>query len=126
VAGSFDPGVVDRLRAAHEVEIETSAGPDARRHRTIIWIVVDELDRVFIRSVRGAAGRWYREAVANPDATLQVDGRAIPVTVQVASDIEQVEATSQALRGKYARPRASLAAMLREETLATTLQLLPR
>jgi len=126
MAAAFTRGIIDRLHAAREVEIETSAAPGAARHRTIIWNVVDEQDRVLIRSVRGAAGRWYREAVANPEAALEVDGLVIPVRVEPASDDERVEATSRALRVKYARARASLAAMLREETLPTTLELLPR
>jgi len=125
MAVSFDPAIIARLRAAEEVEIETSAAPGAIRHRTIIWIVVDEHDRVFIRSVRGPVGRWYREALANPNVSLEVDGRVIPVRVDGASDAERVEATSHALRIKYARSRASLAAMLREVTLPTTLELLP-
>ncbi|MEX0710453.1 MAG: nitroreductase/quinone reductase family protein [Chloroflexota bacterium] len=123
---TFDPTTIDRLRAAQEVEIGTHGARVGEPHRTIIWIVVDEQDRVLIRSVRGAAGRWYRDALADPRVSLEVDGRVIPARVEVASDAERIAAASQALRTKYARARASLAAMLREETLPTTLELLPR
>jgi hypothetical protein len=125
VARTFEPAIVDRLRAAEEVEIETSAAPGATRHRTIIWIVVDERDRVFIRSVRGAIARWYREAVAQPAVVLHHDGLSIPVTTTPAPDPERVAACSRALLTKYAG-QPSTRAMVAERTLETTLELLPR
>ena len=47
----FAPDVLGRFRDEEEVRIETSRGPDAPTHRTIIWIVVDDRDRVLVRSV---------------------------------------------------------------------------
>jgi hypothetical protein len=126
VADSFEDTTRQLLRDAREVEIETAAGQGAPRHRTIIWVVVDDGDRVFIRSVRGPVGRWYREVRAEPAVSLLVAGRRIPVQAEQASDPGRVEAASRALRSKYAGSRASLAAMLRDETLPTTLELLPR
>jgi hypothetical protein len=121
----FDPRTLQLLRAEEEVEIETRAGPQAAPRRTIIWVVVDEQGRVFVRSVRGPAGRWYREAVAHPACVLHVSESAIPITALPAADPEDVAACSAALRVKYARDGA-LRSMLREATLPTTLRLLPR
>jgi hypothetical protein len=44
---------------------------DQTRLRTgfTIWVVVDG-DPAYVRSVRGARGRWYREARAYPQAVL--------------------------------------------------------
>ena len=121
----FDPDVLDLLRKESEVRILTSRGPGSPNHSTIIWIVVDEADRVLVRSVRGARGRWYRECVANPSCGLVVAGRQVATIAEVASDPDRVEACSRALSAKYARWRASLAAVLVEETLDTTLELHP-
>ncbi len=121
----FDPELLELLRTEAEVRILTSRGPEAPTHGTIIWIVVDEADRVLVRSVRGARGRWYRECVANPSCGLVVAGREVSMTAEVASDPDRVEACSRALSAKYARWRASLAAVLVEETLETTLELRP-
>lgn len=118
----FSPADLELLRGTREVLIVTGA----RQHRTIIWVVVDDQDRVLVRSVRWAHSRWYREALAEPGVALEVDGRRIPVRVEPAGDADRIEAASQALRTKYAGSRGSLAAMLREETLPTTLELLPR
>jgi hypothetical protein len=102
-----------------------SAAPDAATHRTIIWIVVDGRHRVLVRSVRGDRGRWYREALANPDCTVWIGHELVPVRAIPASDPERVASTSAALTEKYAADPA-LRSMLRDDVLATTLELLPR
>jgi hypothetical protein len=122
---SFDGATLELLRAVEEPEIETSAAPGATRHRTIIWVVVDEHDRVFIRSVRGAGARWYREALAQPVAVLYAEGRAIDVSVEPAADPERIAACSRWILSKYAG-QYSARAMVAEHTLETTLELLPR
>ncbi|HET9435359.1 MAG TPA: DUF2255 family protein [Candidatus Limnocylindrales bacterium] len=109
------------LARTEEVDIETrSASGDV--HRTIIWIVVDGHD-VYVRSVRGAGARWYREAVASPDVSFVVDRRTIPATVVRADDPASIERCSAALGAKYAADPA-LALMLRPDTLPTTLRVL--
>ncbi|HET6380911.1 MAG TPA: nitroreductase/quinone reductase family protein [candidate division Zixibacteria bacterium] len=115
---------VGLLREAEEVRIETSRGPDAPVHRTTIWVVVDERDRVLVRSVRGERGRWYREVLANPECALLVARHRIPFRAEPAGDEERIRACSEALRRKYAADPA-LGSMLRPETLPTTLQLRP-
>jgi hypothetical protein len=112
------------MRKTSLVEIETSRGPGATVHRTVIWIVADEDGRAFVRSVRGARGRWYRELVANPAGAVHVGGRRIAVRAAPA-DEAGIEACSRLLSEKYRTSRASLASMLREETLDTTLELEP-
>ena len=117
----FDPDTLDILNAARTVRIETSAGEGRPVHSTIIWVVVDDTDRVLVRSVRGPRGRWYRELLHNP-GVLVADRQRIPVRGESAHDPDRIEACSAALRAKY-RPGASLDSMLRDEVLGTTLQL---
>jgi hypothetical protein len=121
---AFAADVAARLRKANTVTIETSAGPGAPVHRTIIWIVADESGRVFVRSVRGHRGRWYRELVANPSGALFVGGHRIPVRA-ASADEAGIEACSRLLREKHATSRASLASMLLDEILDMTLELEP-
>jgi hypothetical protein len=112
------------LDAAEEVEIETAA-PDGAAHRTIIWIVVDG-DDAFVRSVNGSGARWYREAVAAPDAVaIHVDERALEARLEAAADDASIERVSEALRRKYADDQ-SLRSMLKPHTLETTLRVIPR
>jgi hypothetical protein len=121
----FAPDVLDQLRAASTVRIQTQRGPGAPEHRTTIWIVVDDQDRVLVRSVRGPRGRWYREALANPACTLWIRRDGIDVRAEPAGDPNRVAATSAALEAKYAGD-PSLRSMVREDVLETTLELRPR
>jgi hypothetical protein len=121
---AFAADVAALLRKARTVTIETSAGGEAPVHRTIIWIVADESGRAFVRSVRGRRGRWYRELAANPSGAVFAGGRRIAVRAAPA-DEAGIEACSRLLRDKHATARASLASMLRDEILDTTLELEP-
>ena len=113
-----------RMRKARTVTIQTSAGEGKPVHRAIIWIVVDTDGRAFVRSWLGQRGRWYRELVANPTGAVIVGNRRIPVRATLA-DEAGIEACSRLLREKHKTSRASLASMLRDEVLDTTLQLAP-
>lgn len=121
----FAPDILDLLSGAEEIEIETAHHEGAARHRTIIWVVVDEEQRALIRSVNGGSARWFREAVANPEVTIHVGGRAIPAGVVVANDEARVRAASHGYQAKYAGDE-STSAMLTDEVLSTTLELTPR
>lgn len=121
---AFDVETLAALAVARTVAIETSR-PQGPPRRTVIWVVVADPGRVFVRSVRGPRGRWYRDLVANPSGALIVDGTRVAVRAEAASDPEGVAACSRALEAKYARAGGSLASMLMPETLETTLELVP-
>jgi hypothetical protein len=120
---SFSEEELALLDRAEEVRVETQA-PDGPVHRTIIWIVVND-GEVFIRSVRGERGRWYREALANPAVAIHVDGKRLPATAIPADDPDSIDRASAALSEKYRRQGGSLQAMLQPHTLPTTLRLEP-
>lgn len=115
------PGPLEEVK---EVDLETSRAPDAPVHRTIIWAVVTD-GVVYVRSLRGERGRWFRELMANPDAVLHVEGEAIPVRAERADDPESVERATDGFKRKYAKSR-SLDSMIRDEIAPTTVRLDPR
>ncbi len=123
--GSFDAETLQLLDETKEVQIETRRDEDAPVHRTIIWVVTVD-GEVFVRSVHGEKGRWYREVSANPGAALHAQDRRIPVRAVPVRGEPTVEAVSDAYRDKYGRtsPR-STRAMVQPETLPTTLKLEP-
>jgi hypothetical protein len=122
---SFDPDILKLLDDTEEVRIETRRDGDSPEHRTIIWVVVVE-GEVFVRSVRGPKGRWYREISSNPEGALHVEEDRIPVRAAPATDEATVDAVSAAFRSKYQQSSpASTEAMVRTETLPTTLKLAP-
>ena len=114
----FDADTVTSLREEQEVVIRTEAHPDAA---VPIWVVVSGGD-VFVRSVRGPKGRWYRDLAAGSTATLEVKGRRIPVRAVAATDSDSVTRASKEYSSKYqSSPYA--ASMVRDEVLPTTMQL---
>lgn len=113
-----------RLETVREVDIETRRADDAPVHRTTIWPVVDA-GEVYVRSLRGADGRWYQELTANPLAVVHVAGEAIPVRGVAASDPESVERATAGFRRKYSDSEY-LTTMIRDDILDTTVRLEPR
>jgi len=105
--------------AEEEVEIVTTRADGAPR-RTVLWVVV-EAGLPYLRSYRGPDGRWYRDVVVRPDATLVAGRHAQPVRVVPATDPASIAACSSALARKYAAD-PSLPAMLDDSVLATTLR----
>ena len=123
--GSFDPETLRLLDETDEVYVETRRDTGSPEHRTIVWVVVVE-DEVFVRSVRGTKGRWYREISSNPEGALHAGERRIPVRAAPATDAPTVDAVSEAYRSKYEeRWPGPTAAMLRPDVLPTTLKLSP-
>ena len=119
---SFEPADVDLLAATEEIEIETQA-PGGSPHRATIWIMVDG-DDVFVRSVRGEGGRWYREASANPAVAIIADGRRLSATAIPASDPDSIDRINRALTAKY-RGIEGYDEMLEPGVLAVNLRLEP-
>jgi hypothetical protein len=120
----FDASVLALLREEEEIEIETAAGEEGLSHRAIIWVVVDDRDRVLIRSYRGPGARWFREITARPEGVIHIRERALPVRAVPAADEDRVAPCSEGLRRKYARDPA-MPRMIRDH-LETTLELVPR
>jgi hypothetical protein len=121
---TFAPGVIDRLDAVREVDIETRTRAGERRV-TRIWIVTNGTD-VFVRSVRGNRGRWYRDLLATQTGALRIGSDRVEVRATIASDPASVALISDLLRAKYGkRSPASTRSMLRPHTLETNLRLDP-
>jgi hypothetical protein len=112
------------LESVEEIDIETSRGGDAPVHRTTIWPVVDQ-GAVYVRSLKGGAGRWYQEALANPDVVLHLDGKSIPARAFHTPDRESIQHATAGFQRKYA-DSPYVDTMIRDEILDTTVRLEPR
>jgi hypothetical protein len=97
---SFRPQDLHDFDTAREIRIETHGDKDLV-HSTVIWIVVDN-GQVYVRSVRGEKGRWYREALANPNVTLDDEGRRLEATAVPVRDPDSIRRINEALKRKYA------------------------
>src|SRR5207247_10329782 len=95
MTASFPKAVVARFDATKTVEIETRSAKGTK-HSVPIWIVV--VDGVpYVRSVRGPAGRWYRELLARGEGAVVAVGKRAPVRGRQHRPPKGIEATSAAL-----------------------------
>jgi hypothetical protein len=118
---NFDADTLRELRDLQEVAIRTEKHP---KSAVLIWVVVAD-GEVFVRSWRGAKGRWYRDLAAGGPATLELTGRRLAVQAFPASDQAAVAQASREFLRKYQRS-SHAQEMVRSETLPTTLRLEPR
>jgi hypothetical protein len=107
-----------------EIRIATTPAGTKKKHRATIWVVVVD-DDVFIRSFTGPKGKWYRNVLADPEADVEFDGKAIHVRAMPVKDRKTIEAVSRAYLEKY-RDSPYAKDMVRDEVLPTTLRLEPR
>ena len=122
---SFPPSLLRRLTGAYSIKIETRDQPDAPLHRTTIWVAVDEATgAVYVRSVRGPRGNWYRRLLDNPEGGVALRDEHVDVKAVPASQDEIVLA-SDLFRRKYANDQHMLA-IQRPEVLPATFHLVPR
>jgi hypothetical protein len=117
----FDADILRELSDLREVAIRTEKHPDSA---VVIWVVVAG-DEVFVRSVRGSRGRWYRDIATGGSATLEFDGRWLAVQAVPVSDDDAIARASREYLRKYqTSPYAQ--SVVRAEVLPTTLRLEPR
>jgi hypothetical protein len=118
---TFAPETLRALRDRQEVAIRTDKHPASA---VTIWIVAAD-GEVFLRSVRGAKGRWYRDLAGGRPAILEFDGRQLAVAAIPAIDTGSIERASRAFLAKY-RSSPYVESIVRSEVLPTTLRLEPR
>jgi hypothetical protein len=90
------------LRQLAEVE-EISIGftrPDGSTGSTPVW-VVQAGDPIFVRSIRGRRGGWYRRLGANPGGDVGARPHTHPVRARPVQDAGTVEAVTGADAAKY-------------------------
>jgi hypothetical protein len=117
----FEADALTDLSDLKEVSIRTEKHPDSA---VVIWVVVAD-DEVFVRSFRGAKGRWYRDLAAGGAATLEFAGRQLAVQAVPTKDPAAVDRASREYLRKY-RPSSYAQEMVKAEVLPTTLRLQPR
>jgi hypothetical protein len=98
----FSPADLDLLRTLAEIRIAPEREDGTTGKPVIIWVVVVD-GQLFVRSVRGEQGTWYRHVLRSRRATLHVDGDRINVTAEPVSDAAVNQKASDVFRAKYGR-----------------------
>jgi hypothetical protein len=113
-----------RLSGADEIQIAPEKSDGTLRSPTTIWIVRSG-EEMYVRSVNGPGGHWYRTAEGTHRGQIRADGATKDVAFVDEADPavnEQVDAAYMAKYGStpYAEP------MIRPGPRDTTLRLIPR
>lgn len=93
----FSPDIVVAIHKSKVLGVRAGTGP----HRIIgIWAVVVE-DRVFVRSWSVKPHGWYRTFRKEPQGTMSIDGRELPVRAVQTRSERLKDAVDQAYAAKY-------------------------
>jgi len=114
-----------KIDAAEELAVASVGSNGAIGTTTTIW-VVRVRDDLFVRSVRGEAGHWYRDTRERHEGRISAGG----VTKDVAfedPDPDLADRIDKAYRHKYRRYADDIVgSVLTPEARSTTLRLVPR
>jgi hypothetical protein len=92
---------LDRIGAADELQIAAQRADGSLNRYTTIW-VVRVGDTLYVRSVRGSRGTWYRHALQTHAGRIRAGGIDRDVTFTQPVDAPH-EAIDHGYRTKYAR-----------------------
>lgn len=115
-----------RIAEARELRIAGRRTDGTLRKPVIIWAVrVD--DDLYVRSVNGATGAWYRGTRATHEGWIRAGGAEKDVSFEDVASSEPVnERIDEAYRAKYGARSSSVAAINSPTARETTLRMLPR
>ena len=114
-----------KVARAEELEI-ASVRPDGTLRKLVTIWVVREGDSLYVRSVKGPTGAWFRGTQERHEGRIRAGGVEKDVTF-VNADHDIDDAVDAAYRAKYRRYAGSiLNSVLTPQARSTTIKLLPR
>jgi len=116
---------LDKVGRAEEVQIASVRSDATLRKPVTVW-VVRHGDDLYVRSVRGPSGSWFRGVQEKHEGRIRAGGVQQDVTfVEADHDInDEVDAAYQAKYRRYAG--SILNSVLTPEARSATLKLVPR
>ena len=114
-----------KVARAEELEI-ASIRPDGTLRKLVTIWVVREGDSLYVRSVKGPTGAWFRGTQERHEGRIRAGGVEKDVTF-VNADHDIDDAVDAAYRAKYRRYAGSiLNSVLTPQARSTTIKLVPR
>ena len=116
---------LDKFGEAEEVQV-ASAGRDGKLRKPVTVWVVRHGDDLYVRSVRGRSGQWFRGTQERHEGRIRARGVQQDVTF-VDADHDIDDEIDAAYRAKYRRYAGSiLNSVLTPEARSSTMKLVPR
>ncbi|HKZ13621.1 MAG TPA: DUF2255 family protein [Solirubrobacterales bacterium] len=120
----WNPTELEQIAVPREIEISSLRGDGALTKPVTIWAVrVD--GGLYVRSVRGGAGQWYRAAGRRHEGRIGAGDAAVDVTFEdVPHHLD--EEIDAAYKHKYGYPSAPVDSVTTADAQATTIRIVPR
>ncbi|MFF7474494.1 DUF2255 family protein [Streptomyces sp. NPDC008092] len=115
---------LSRIGAAEELDLESERADGTLRTPVTMW-VVRAGDRLYVRSVKGVDGPWYRGTRSRHQGRVEAAGVRADVAFHDADPGEYAEVDA-AYREKYGRYTGIVGHVLTDRAHASTLRLEPR
>jgi len=115
---------LDRIDSAVELDLESERGDGSMRTPVTMWVVRDG-DDIYVRSVKGRNGPWYRGTQTRRQGRVSAGGVHKYVTFQDA-DPGDWTGVDAAYRRKYGSYKGIVDHVLTEQSRQSTIRLVPR
>lgn len=116
---------LNNIGTAEELQIASLRSDGTLRKPVIIWVVrVD--DELYVRSVNGRTGAWFRGVQARHEGRIQAGGVEKDVTFVEEADPGVNDKIDAVYLTKYGRYPQYVAPMVTPEVRAATIKLVPR
>lgn len=116
---------LNKIGAGEEIQLASLRGDGTLRKAVTIW-VVRLADDLFVRSVNGRDGAWFRSTQVQHAGHIQAGGISRDVTF-VDADPDLYDQVNAAYRSKYRHYAKSIVdTVLTPEARAATIKLVPR
>ncbi|MCF2129139.1 DUF2255 family protein [Strepomyces sp. STD 3.1] len=112
------------IGTAEELDLESERADGSLRAPVTMW-VVQAGDQLYVRSVKGVDGPWYRGTRTRHQGRIEAGGVRADVTFQDAEPGEYADVDA-AYRQKYGRYTSIVEHVLTDRARASTLRLEPR
>jgi hypothetical protein len=120
----WNPTQLAEIASTQEIEISSLREDGTLAKPVTIW-AVQVGDELYVRSVRGSQGGWYKAAEQRHEGRIEAGDVAVDVTFEDAPHHldEEIDA---AYKGKYGYPSDPVDSIVSDAAKATTTRLLPR
>jgi hypothetical protein len=120
----WNPTELGTIGATHEIEISSLREDGSLTKPVTIW-AVRVGDELYVRSVRGGKGGWYRAAGKRHEGRIEAGDTALDVAYEDAAHHLDDEIDA-AYKEKYGYPSSPVDSVSTDEAKATTTRIVPR